>query len=74
MFKMIILFVGLLNGDGAQVTLTSNTLYSTYKDCIEEVKSDKVSKDIDTYLSTLKDLGYEIEIVKTDCEDLSTRL
>lgn len=68
MFKILVILLGVLNGNDVKTTLLSEVLYPTKAACIEATSSEVVVKDIRAFANNMKQLGYtDLSIDKFEC-------
>lgn len=72
MFKILVLFTGILNSEPVTILLNSNTTYYTMDECKEAMGTDAVRKDILDFAKNLKILGYTDLEVNYDCGNKDT--
>lgn len=75
MFKILVVFLGLLNGSTDTVNITTDPIFSDVYACKEALYTEPVVRDIRAFADSLHQLGYTgLSIEKYECISEDTKL
>lgn len=75
MFKILVVFLGLLNGSPHNPYIATDPIFSDMSSCTEALYTEPVLKDVITFTNYLKQLGYtDLSFVKYECISEDTKL
>lgn len=75
MFKILVVFLGLLNGSKDTVSIATDPIFSDMSSCKEALYTESVVRDIRAFADSLYQLGYtDLSIEKYQCISEDTKL